>query len=232
MSLRGADMRLPLGIFLIMLLKANWATAQFAGDIFFVTPSVVAVKGNVANLDLASFTGTTPFGAIQGQVGFDATKLELVSITAITTGKVTPFVQWKRTGGAIKFVVINASSLTLPFGTVPLLRLQFKATGNVGDRIAITTGIVSLLFANRTTMPTGTGRSGEIVIAASALRTAESLIGSETSPNFEFTTDESLRSRALTMRPAGYQVRIVTVDKNGLPHEDLVRTTDSVADRE
>src|SRR5690606_2875010 len=53
------------------------ALAQFAGDVFFLTPSVAVQEGQTGELDLAFFTAADPFGVAQMTVTWDPAQMEV-----------------------------------------------------------------------------------------------------------------------------------------------------------
>lgn len=216
----------PLVVTAALLLGASGAQAQFAGDVFFVTPSIAVPQGGTGTLELALFSGDRVFGATRAQVRFDPAKLQLVSVDPATNASRTTTIRWKVSGGLIELLALNAESLTAPIGSVKLARLQFRALGAVGERTALTTSVSGAIDAQRAALRTGTGLGAEITVSASAER-ATPMAHHEAA-----LVAPDLEKRALAVRPPGHAVTLQFVDAAGRTRQAIVQTAQPGAARD
>lgn len=216
----------PVAVTAALLFAAVGARAQFAGDLFFVTPSIAVPQGGTGALELALFSGDRVFGATRAQVRFDPAKLQLLSVEPATNASLKTTIRWKVSGGLIELLALNAESLSAPIGSVKLARLQFRVLGGVGERTALTTSVSGAIDAQRATLRTGTGLGGEITVSATAERATPmahqdaALIASD------------LERRALAVRPPGHAVTLQIVDAAGRTRQAMVQTAQPGAARD
>ncbi len=204
------------------------AFAQFVGDVFFTAPSVSIARDGTGELVLAAFVGSTPFGAAQAEVRYDASKLELASVEPVPVGNVTPVLKSVAAAGVVKIVVANGQALDAPIGTVSLARLTFRPLGTVGERVPLTTKVVAALGANRTMLRAGTGYGGEVTIAAAGATPKD--VGTPIA--IQAGAGSELEQRALQLRPAGHQVTLQQTDAAGRVRAVTVQTTDGSQPRD
>lgn len=204
-----------------MLLPAK-ASAQFVGDVFFAEPSVVIAEGGTGQLQLALFAGDKVFGATRAALKFDATKMQIVDVQAPAVGGLTPALQWKVTGGELRLLVVNGESLQKPIGTVTLARITVKPLGSAGQQFTVTSEVSDALAADRTTFRVGTGFSAQVSVGV------KSPSGTGGNPRALLMPgqDPALERMALTMRPAGHQVRLHAPAGGGQFREVSVQTLD------
>jgi hypothetical protein len=191
------------------------AYAQYQGDVFFKTPSVLISKDQVKDLDLTIYTGDKPFGAATAQIQFDPQKIEVVKVEPVASSDVLPVIEWKMTNGTVKIAAVNGASLTEPFGSVVLARISVRAVGNPGDQTSVSSAVNEAYGADKSAYRKGDGLSAEISIgtAVAATLSVEAV-------------DDMLRARALKLRPAGGRVKLYLPSGAGTFREVVVPTAD------
>lgn len=206
------------------------ASAQFVGDVFFITPAVTIGQGSTGAMELAIFAGDAPFGAARAQVNYDASALEVVSVTPLDNGGLTPSLEWKAKGGVLQLLAVNGGSLSQPIGTVRLAKIEFRALGTSGSQLSITTSIKGALKTNRDPIRAGTGLGGEVtIISPIQTKSLQQPLVREASAT---SMTSSLYERALAMRPAGHAVSLHVIEANGSVRETVVRTASPGAARD
>jgi hypothetical protein len=206
------------------------ASAQFVGDVFFVTPAVTIGQGSTGAMELAMFAGDAPFGAARAEVKYDASALEIVSVTPLENGGFTPSLEWKNSRGILKLVAVNGSSLSQPIGTIRLAKIEFRALASFGNRVQITTSINGALKTNRDPIRTGTGFNGEVtIINPIQTKSVQQSLAREGSAA---SITSAMYERALAMRPAGHSVVLHVIEANGNVLETVVRTVSPSATRD
>lgn len=200
------------------------AHAQFVGDVFFVLPSVSTTVGSTVQMDLAIFSGTQTFGVTRAQIQFDTSELEVASVESVTTGMVTPAINWYVDDGLLKILVVNGQSLKNPIGTVVLARIGFRAIAGAGTIALLTTQVSNAYGADKTALPVGTGFGGEVIITSAA--SAKAKMDGNVAP-LHVAANSGLGERALKLRPAGHQVSLAVLDPMGRAKQTVVKTTPS-----
>jgi hypothetical protein len=208
---------------LVLSLSGTHAEAQFAGDLFFVTPSVVVTSGSTGTLELALFSGDRPFGATRAQVRFDPARLQVVSVEPATNAGLPTTLESRVSAGLIELVVLNGRSLSAPIGSVKLARLQFRANGPAGTRSALTTSVSGAIDSQRNALRLGTGLGAEVVVAGSSAKTAPMSFKDAVA------LSSDLERRALEMRPPGHAVTLHVVLPDGRARETVVQSVSASA---
>lgn len=204
------------------------AHAQFVGDAFFVDPSVAVMPGAEGAIQVAVFSGTAPVGAVRAAVTYDPAALEIIGIDPVTTGRVTPAVQWRRQDEVLHIVMVNGASLTRPIGTVPLASIRFKALGAINEKTVLTTKAIEILQPDATTIAPGTETYvGEVSFVAPTMPSTSRLAAEVTAA-----TNPDMVARARRMRPAGGVVTLQVVDGSGQARPVQVQIPASAAPRE
>ncbi len=193
-------------IMLASLGAADRAKAQFAGDFFFLDPSVNVQVGGTATLDLALFSGSDAFGAGQVEVTYDSSLAELISVSLPSGTGAPALLQYTETGdGLIKIIAVNAASTTGPIGAVVVARLEMRPTlGSVGI-VEITATHKAAFTAAAAAYSSSQATNAEIVVVSSSTARAEAA-----GVALELLADPSpaLLARALALAPPGGVVEL------------------------
>jgi hypothetical protein len=151
-----------------LLLICRLSYAQFKGDVYFQPISVTAEVGATVELPIVAFTGSTPLGATHIEVEFDPSKAEVLSVLpGKTVGKdkktIETFVTYKSIPGKTSLIALNKTSLSNPFGTVEVARLQVKPLLSSGELVYFNINVIKLLNTKSETFDKDAGFSGDIV---------------------------------------------------------------------
>lgn len=196
---------------------ASAACAQFAGDVYFAQPSVAIPEGGAADMEVMTFSGSEPVGAVHVELLYDSAELEIVEVEA---GSATEFqdgfVYDAVEPGRTAFVGLNSASLTDPFGTVSLARIEVRPIAAAGSRVPLTLSVRQFLGTDSQALP-AQGFDGEVVVtsplsgatsaavAASPLRATAAL---------RPPTEPSLDRRASSMARPGQTVEIMRLEQS------------------
>jgi hypothetical protein len=195
----------------LIAVSAPAAHAQYAGDMFFATPSVAVAEGGTATMEADLFSGSVPLGAAQFDLLYDPSQVEVVSVDAggtqeLENGVASAPVSPGRTG----IVALNGASLDHPFGTESLARVTFRPLVPAGSYILLQLAPRSLLRTDSTPFPAGRGFYGELVVVSAGPATAQSqapLTGDQ--------VDSDHQSRALRLRRPGNLVSLIDLEQKG-----------------
>ena len=161
-------MKLPV-IFtaVIFILLAPFANAQFQGDVFFDKPSVSAHQGETAIMSISGFSGAIPVGAVHLEISFDPRQLEAIDVIAGDNNEFANNLVKKIDNGVASIITANDSSLTDPFGTVNLAKIQFRVVGSPNSILPVSISVKSLLDTSSQELSRSRGFGGEIVVLPS-----------------------------------------------------------------
>jgi hypothetical protein len=195
------------------------AYAQFTGDVFFVSPSIVVPQGGTGDLQLVIFAGSNAFGATEVTLSFDDTKLQILDVAAVITGSVAPpLVKWRKESGKVKILVVNDKSSVKPIGTVGLAKISVKPLAGSGERLSVNTAVVDSYSADRTKLTVGTGYAAEISVGA-AVASNNSVASIK-----KAASSSDLVIRATALRPPGSSVLLYLPNGDGTFHSVDVQT--------
>ena len=157
-------------------LAPSAAWAQFAGDVFFETPSVAIPAGETGQLDLVIFTGGEAFGAASVRLDFDPDALEIVDVAADTDAVRLLDVHWSQTDGSLSIVTLNGAALDAPIGTVRIAGITVRPLAGAGSVIDVDATLDDALTADSDGFASRQAFDAEIVVttpsAASAMLSA------------------------------------------------------------
>ena len=202
-------------LFLYLITMPMTVLAQFTGDIFFDTPSVIGVRGEAVNMSISAFSGANELGAAHIDIAYDPQQLEVLDVIPSTSSEFQDNLVYRNNNGIISVVTLNDSSTTEPFGTVGLVNITFKVLDSApSSRATLSTSIRSLLNTNSVEF-SRQGFSGEIVFQKNALSIQPSSVKSSqkiSDSDMIVSPDSTLGKRAGGMRPLGEQVVLETVN--------------------
>jgi hypothetical protein len=180
------------------------ARAQFQGDVFFAAPSVSAPEGGIAMLEVLLFSGADVVGATQVDVIFDPAQAEIVAVQPGATDELANGIASAGTRGRLSIVDLNGSSLTQPFGTVSLAKLQVRPKVSAGSTVTLNLQVRSLLRPDTTPFASAQGFSGEILVVSAGSKEAPLA-----SPALRSNPDPGSARRALAFRRPGLAVELL-----------------------
>lgn len=200
--------------------------AQFAGDVFFDSPSVAVSQNGTVELSLSAFSGAFVFGAAQVSLTFDPQKLEIVSVIAGTAKEIQPSFSYKLNSGKVGILVLNSNSLTQPIGTVNLAKIQVRSIAPINTYTNISTQVHSILRQDSTAFSSPQGYSAEILTTAPTISTSAFKANLRSLPQ-DKQTAEDLEMRALQLRPEGALVRLKQIN-NSVVSETAIQTGNKI----
>lgn len=192
----------PAALATIFSLFCNNAMAQFVGDVFFSNPSVLAPETGQVELELSTFAGNKPFGAMRAEIAFDSTKIQVVDVSSGAAG---PLVRWESGPDTVKILAINGASLTGPIGTVVLARIKMKVLAQAGTQISITSLPVEGFYTDSAAIRKGIGYSAQISVGAAA---ATPLSHDRRSSTVVAESGSTVEKVARSLRPAGHELHM------------------------
>jgi hypothetical protein len=201
---------------------SSLSSAQFAGDVFFDTPSVAVPQNEIVDLSLSAFLGATVFGAAQVSLTYDPQKLEIVSVTAGTAQEIQSGFSYKLSPGQLGIIALNSVSLSKPIGTINLAKIKVRSLAPVGSYTYISTQVQSMLRQDSSGFSSPDGFSAEILTTASSANTTALKVNSQ-SLKLSAQTDEELKIRARQLRPEGSLVKLKVLN-NSIVSDSTVKT--------
>ena len=210
---------------LTALLLAPPVQAQFAGDIFFSTPSVAIAEGGTGTLEVQAFTGASTFGASQFRLSYDPARVEIVAVEAGAATAVQEGFTVQQSPGEVAIIALNSESLSQPIGTVSLARLQVRPLVGAGSVININTAVDQVLRQDSSAFTGSDGFGVEVVVTAAGGNTP--LAAPQTTQ--VVAAGSALHERALAVRPAGSHVTLMVLDENNQATAVNVQTFDATA---
>jgi len=146
---------------------ADRADAQFAGDLFFIDPSVSVAVGGTATLELALFTGGDAFGIAQAEVSFDGNEMELVGVS-LPDGVSDPVLQQftKTESGVLNVITLNAVSKTEPIGSVIVAKLEVRPKLGSPGTVSVKVSNKGAFSAEGAAYSSSKATSGEVVVTS------------------------------------------------------------------
>lgn len=206
------------------------AHAQFQGDVFFAQPSVSAPEGSTATLEVLLFSGADVVGATHVDVTFDPAQADVVAVQPGTTEQLANGVVSIVSSGRVSIVDLNGASLTQPFGTVSLAKIQVRPRVAAGSTVTLNLQVDSLLRQDTAPFPAAQGFSGEILVVS-----AGSKVASLGGPVLHGSPDSRDARRALAFRRPGLAVDLLDFVTEGsitfaVPHRWVI--PDPAANRE
>lgn len=208
--------------FLLVSFASHTSHAQFAGDVFFDSPSVAVSQNGTVELSLSAFSGAYVFGAAQVSLTFDPQKLEIVSVIAGAAKEIQPSFSYKLSSGRVGILVLNSDSLSQPIGTVNLAKIKVRSIAPVATYTTISTQVHTILRQDSTAFSSPQGYSAEILTTASTVSTS-AIRANMKSLSQSNQTDEDLEMRALQLRPEGALVKLKQIN-NSVVSEAVVQT--------
>ena len=208
-----------LGIVAMLIsISSNIVHAQFAGDVFFQEPSIVIPQGESGVLSVQSFAGALPIGAIQIDINFDSTTLDIRGIQASSEFDEEGELVSQKQDNLISLVLVNSSSNSEPIGVVDLFSFEVvpTAAATINSISTISIDRTQYLYADFTTETSGIGLSAEVIVGATQLA-ARSAVLTKTIPPSQpmvlsegdtlFDRGSKLRRRGVTfpMQTQGFQ---------------------------
>ena len=206
----------------LFFLQTN-AYAQFKGDVFFKEPSVSTQEGGVAELEVQSFVGADPIGAIHFEIVFNPDQVEIESIgTGDSNEFQNAFKAKEGFDGVISIITMNDTSRTEPFGTVSLAKIRVRPLTAAGTTINFGINVRKLLGSDDSPFPANQGFSGEVIVTSATSLRSFALSSPEinnTSPvsELQMIQDGPLSQKAAQFRRPGEVVLIKKLSQtNGI----------------
>ncbi len=195
---------------LVLLALPSMASAQFQGDVFFAQPSVSAPEGGTATLEVLMFSGADVVGATDVDVVYDPTQADIVVAQPGTTAELAGSFASVASSGRLSTVNLNGSSLSQPFGTVSLSKLQVRPKVPAGSTVTLNLQVRSVLRQDTTSFPSTQGFSGEILVTSAGSQAA-----SLENPGVNRNPNPELARRALAFRRPGLVVDLLDFEVHG-----------------
>jgi len=197
----------PLRGLVAALLVPALAHAQFAGDVYFATPAVTAPAGGVASLSLQAYMGSTPLGAAQVRVTYDAARAEFVDFVLPGSGELADRGAFAAAPGEVRILVFNPRSLTRPIGTVDLGEIRLRPLVPTGQQVALQIQVDSLLGPTSQALPQVRGLTGAITVTNGGAAAAM-LAGAEPTLVPWSQVGDTWRAQLRRMRAPGNQIDV------------------------
>lgn len=205
------------------------AKAQFAGDSFFITPSISIPQGETGTLELAFFSASSIFGAAHVSLEFDTTQLEIVEITQPNSGPTTLVTEWQVNDGRLDVITANGTSTTQPFGTVILAEITVRAIGDVGSNTTVSATQRSAFTAEVGLYPNGNALNASVNIGAPVVPSLSQSGSGPSDPAASVPITAEMLALASQLAPAGGVVDLVVTGPDGQPTTVQVTVAPSAA---
>lgn len=200
--------------------------AQFAGDVFFASPSVAITEGGQRQIELQAFMGDSTFGAVQLDLFYDPTKLSIVSVKPGSATELQDGFTSRQSEGKLSIIVLNGGSKDKPFGTVSLALIEVAPLTAAGTIINVGSKVDTILRQNSSAFFSPKGFGIEIVVTNPLVAplTTLSTVSTTNTSSVKQDVDDDIHQRALALRPAGSAVTIMVLDKSNNAIATQVRT--------
>lgn len=209
----------------ISLIFTGAAQAQFPGDVFFQNPSIAIQEGGTGQIEVVTFAGTDVLGAAQFDIVFDPSALEVVGVTPGSAEELERTMVSKVSNGKVSVIILNDRSLTKPFGTVSLVRIDVRPLLPAGSRINLVTDVKEILMQDSTTFGSFFGFGGEVVVT-SAISTITQTASQSSAGSSVPVAEGELMDRAALLRRPGSVVSLMVLDQENIASEQRVLLQD------
>jgi len=184
--------------------------AQFAGDIFFAEPSVSVSEGEEVQVELLTFSGAVPFGAVQVELDYDPTQLEITQVEKGNAVELQSVFKAKQLApGKASFIAVNSDSTTSPIGTVSIATFVIKPLVSAGSLVNVSSNVIKILDADSNEYGQSNGFGLEVAVTA-ASQTTQTLVLGQSTASLSLTNSSVAddQQRARRLRPAGSIVEL------------------------
>lgn len=211
------------GILLLVVLT-GWqpAQAQFAGDVFFVEPSIAIAEGGEGQLEVAVFTGAAPFGAAQFDLIYKPQELVVTSVRPSSVPEIKDSFTFSEKEGVLSIVAINGGSKTKPIGTVPVAVIGVAPLTPAGSVIHLSSQVDMVLRQDSSEFSSPAGFGMDIVVTNQAMASTNSFSLQADAP--PAVPGDDLYQRAKALRPEGSKVRLMVLDGDSNASPTIVET--------
>lgn len=196
-----------LSAFGFLALLSSSAFAQFAGDVFFADPSVVAGQGEPTTLEIQTFSGASALGGAHFVLRFDPAQLAIDAVRPGASPEFRDALVTSPVAGGIGVVTLNAASLAQPFGTIRLVEVVVRPLAPPGTDVDLSIEVVSLVDTESVPLPAVRGLSATIAVAPAVQLQAAALAADPGAVDEGDAVDAIVYDSP--MRRPGYHVRIV-----------------------
>ena len=212
-----------LGLSVLLLAAGAGAQAQFVGDVFAKVPSVAAVSGGRATVEIQLFAGANAFGASVVELAFQASELSVRDVVVTTEDGSRRSVVDKRSPGRLQLATFGLEAAGGPIGTVTLAQVTFDVLAPAGRIARYTITPREVLRLDEQAFTTLRGAAGEIVAvsapatapAALTARGAAAAAAVPAAASPAIAADAQSLARAAALRPRGGQVDLVVPVASG-----------------
>lgn len=150
---------------LIMVLGGGMsAHAQFFGDFYFASDTLMAEPGETVSLEVLTFVGTTNLGAAHFELGYDPSRIRVVSVEPGGSQYFQNRLSSREEPGKVAVVALNDRSASAPFGVVSLARIEILPLLEEGQSVALTLTPREALDTSGNTLNVGAGGSATVMI--------------------------------------------------------------------
>lgn len=181
------------------------ARAQFLGDVFFETPSILASNGEEVILKVAVFTGTEVFGSADFTLSFDESLFEVKEVGFHNDISGVKSLETDKGLTKLRILAANGTSVDKPSGIVSIADIKGTVLAPSGANISISPENHNIFLANKTEITNG-GLGVEIIVQSS--RTKISVARSSSPTLVEAKPGSDLYQRAKKLRHEGEIVRL------------------------
>lgn len=218
----------------ILAAASGAANAQFAGDVFFPSPSVAVAEGETTRVDLHAFTGADVLGGVHIQLIYDPAQMTIEAIEAPLANDAGLIVTSQLSPGRAAFIALNGQSVEQPIGTAPLASIVVKPLVQAGNYVNLTTEVQKFLRADRSSYanPQGFGLELAVTAASAAGKSATSAVMRSPRLGNELIAQGSLRERAAALARPGAELKLQVLDAAERAQEVAVKTADPDAPAE
>ena len=212
-------------LMLFVLFAGEQVQAQFAGDVFFNNPSIAIAEGGKIQVEIQAFMGTSPFGAVQLDIVFDPTQLNIITVKPGSNEKLQNGFTFHEKDGVLSIIALNSESETVPIGTVSLVLIEVAPLTPAGSVINVSTQVRTLLRQDSSAFSSSNGVGLEIAVTnpnpANTLENTLSTVSSVTVVD----SNNELYNRAFALRPEGAVVTLMILDENNNVSTTQISTT-------
>lgn len=143
------------------------ASAQFPGDVFFAQPSQTVPAGETVEMEVQTFSGDKPLGAIAFNVRYDASQMTVEMVSPGADPAFANTIVSREKAGMTGIATLNDQALDRPFGTISLAKLIVRPLVLPGETVQLEIEVVAMLDGKSVAFPTTDGLSATISVTSS-----------------------------------------------------------------
>lgn len=218
------------GLF-VALAMLGWqsASAQFAGDVFFIEPSVAIPAGEQKRVEVAAFAGAATFGAAQFDLLFNPAELEIIAVHPGDSPELQEGFSYRHDNGKVSIIAVNGASHTSPIGTVSLGFIEVRPLAPAGSIVRIRANVQAMLQQDSTAFAASNGFGLDIAVTSPE---AGNLTNRQANATAQPGVTGDIVQRALELRPKGSTVTMMVLNENNYAIPVTVSTAEPGAAKE